>query len=115
MACTLQPSAAQSHHQQPRATPGCTALPLTPSPSTRLPCHQLTGVTQRRWLAFCNPPLRNLITSSLKSDDWIRDLYKLKGLAPLADDPAFQQQWQQVKVQAKDKAAALIERLTGGC
>ena len=72
-------------------------------------------MTQRRWLAFCNPPLRNLITSSLKSDDWIRDLYKLRGLAPLADDPAFQQQWQQVKVQAKHKAAALIERLTGGC
>jgi len=34
-------------------------------------------VTQRRWLAFCNPPLRNLLTKTLGSDAWITDLDQL--------------------------------------
>jgi len=29
-------------------------------------------VTQRRWLAFCNPPLRQLISTTLGSEAWIR-------------------------------------------
>jgi starch phosphorylase len=36
------------------------------------------GVTPRRWLAFCNPPLRALITETLKSDTWINDLTQLE-------------------------------------
>jgi starch phosphorylase len=71
------------------------------------------GVTQRRWLAFCNPPLRDLVTAKLGSDGWIRDLYQLSALRAHADDEAFQAQWQEVKLTAKKKAAALIERLTG--
>ena len=30
------------------------------------------GVTQRRWLAFCNEPLRQLLTRRLGSDAWIK-------------------------------------------
>ena len=30
------------------------------------------GVTQRRWLAFCNEPLRELISERLGSEEWIR-------------------------------------------
>jgi hypothetical protein len=30
------------------------------------------GVTQRRWLAFCNEPLRRLISQRLGSEDWIK-------------------------------------------
>ncbi len=54
----------------------------------RLPCvaqlwphkfqNKTNGVTQRRWLAFCNPPLRKLVTAKLGSDEWIKDLYKLQ-------------------------------------
>ncbi len=40
--------------------------------------NKTNGVTQRRWLAFCNPPLRKLITETLGSDNWIRDLYAMK-------------------------------------
>lgn len=40
--------------------------------------NKTNGVTQRRWLAFCNPPLRNLLTAKLQSDEWISDLYKVK-------------------------------------
>ena len=44
--------------------------PTAPHPTALhpLPCHHPTGLTQCRWPAFCNPPLRNLITSSLKSN-----------------------------------------------
>lgn len=36
--------------------------------------NKTNGVTQRRWLAFCNPPLRQLITKTIGTDDWIKDL-----------------------------------------
>jgi hypothetical protein len=35
-------------------------------------------VTQRRWLAFCNPRLRELISKKLGSDAWIKDLNLLQ-------------------------------------
>ena len=40
--------------------------------------NKTNGVTPRRWLAFCNPPLRELITATLGSDAWINDLDQLK-------------------------------------
>lgn len=36
--------------------------------------NKTNGVTQRRWLAFCNPPLRQLITDTIGTDAWIKDL-----------------------------------------
>uniref|UniRef100_A0A7R9VNV1 Alpha-1,4 glucan phosphorylase n=1 Tax=Chlamydomonas euryale TaxID=1486919 RepID=A0A7R9VNV1_9CHLO len=75
--------------------------------------NKTNGVTQRRWLAFCNPPLRELITGKLGSDEWISDLYKVKDLASSADDPAFQAEWRACKAAAKVKTAALLKRLSG--
>ncbi len=43
--------------------------------------NKTNGVTPRRWLAFCNPPLRELITATLGGDAWINDLNQLKVLA----------------------------------
>jgi hypothetical protein len=40
--------------------------------------NKTNGVTQRRWLAFCNPRLRDLITSALGSQAWIKDLSQLQ-------------------------------------
>lgn len=40
--------------------------------------NKTNGVTQRRWLAFCNPPLRSLISTKLGSEAWIKDLYQLQ-------------------------------------
>eukprot|EP00878_Enallax_costatus_P000865 GHUV01000991.1.p1 GENE.GHUV01000991.1~~GHUV01000991.1.p1 ORF type:complete len:874 (+),score=316.12 GHUV01000991.1:204-2825(+) len=75
--------------------------------------NKTNGVTQRRWLAFCNPPLRRLITETLGSDEWITDLDRLTGLRPHADDPQLQAKWRAVKQQAKQRAAAKIQQLTG--
>lgn len=40
--------------------------------------NKTNGVTPRRWLAMCNPPLRALITETLGSDAWITDLDMLQ-------------------------------------
>ena len=42
--------------------------------------NKTNGVTPRRWLAFCNPPLRQLISDTLGTDDWISDLNLLQVL-----------------------------------
>ncbi len=36
--------------------------------------NKTNGVTQRRWLAFCNPPLRALLSEALGGQRWITDL-----------------------------------------
>lgn len=75
--------------------------------------NKTNGVTQRRWLAFCNPPLRNLLTKTLGTESWITHLDELKALRLQASDPQLQKEWQEVKLEAKVKAANLIEKLTG--
>ena len=40
--------------------------------------NKTNGVTPRRWLAFCNPPLAQLITSTLGHDNWVKHLDKLQ-------------------------------------
>jgi glycogen phosphorylase len=43
-------------------------------------------------------------------DAWHSDLDQLRGLEPLADDPAFQAEWRNVKLIAKRALASLLER-----
>nr|AGV05361.1 starch phosphorylase [Dunaliella salina] len=75
--------------------------------------NKTNGVTQRRWLAFCNPPLRKLISRTLGNEEWITDLYKVQELRKYADNAAFQAEWQQAKKEAKQRAVGMIERLCG--
>lgn len=74
--------------------------------------NKTNGVTPRRWLAFCNPELRDLITTTLGSDDWIKDLDQLVALRKYADDPEFQARWQEIKEIKKRKAMDFIEKTT---
>lgn len=39
--------------------------------------NKTNGVTPRRWLAFCNPPLRALISRTLGDELWINKLTRL--------------------------------------
>jgi starch phosphorylase len=71
--------------------------------------NKTNGVTQRRWLAHCNPALRELITESI-GEDWVCQLDRLRELAPLADDSAFRQRWRAVKRANKERLAALVKR-----
>jgi starch phosphorylase len=77
----------------------------------RLWPHKLTnvtnGVTPRRWMVLSNPRLARLISSAI-GDGWITDLYKLRKLEPLVDDPAFCEKWQQVKFDNKQDICAMF-------
>jgi len=47
--------------------------------------NKTNGVTQRRWLALCNPELSKFITERI-GDKWLTDLDELKKLRPYAND-----------------------------
>ncbi len=75
-------------------------------------CNVTNGVTPRRFVAVSNPPLARLLTRHI-GDGWLRDLYQLRRLEPLAEDAAFRRDWRAVKLTAKRGLAALIETCTG--
>lgn len=74
--------------------------------------NKTNGVTQRRWLAWCNPDLSQLLNETI-GENWITNLTELKKLAPLAHDKPFQQKWQQAKLENKKRLAALVKQSCG--
>jgi starch phosphorylase len=70
--------------------------------------NKTNGVTQRRWMAACNPGLRELLSETI-GDGWIADLSQLKELVPYADDRKFQKRWDEVKRESKERLAALVQ------
>ncbi|KAI4453513.1 glycogen phosphorylase [Holotrichia oblita] len=74
--------------------------------------NKTNGITQRRWLALCNPKLSNLITDAI-GNEWITDLDRLTGLKPLAKDKAFQQKFMDIKRDNKVKLSNYIESTMG--
>jgi starch phosphorylase len=74
--------------------------------------NETNGVTPRRWLRTCNPPLSALVTEAI-GDRWIRDLDQLEKLVPLADDAEFRARWREVKQANKVKLAALVQKRLG--
>ena len=70
------------------------------------------GITPRRWLYQANPLLAWLITDRI-GPGWVRRLDDLTQLAPLADDPDFRRQWQDVKLANKRRLARHILSRTG--
>jgi starch phosphorylase len=69
--------------------------------------NKTNGITQRRWLKYCNPWLADLISSKI-GDSWTTNLDELKKLIPLAEDPEFQQLWIEVKRANKQRLADYI-------
>lgn len=64
------------------------------------------GVTQRRWLYLSNPELSELITKTLGSNNWIKNLDELKKLEEFANDNDFINKFIEIKqtkkIQLKD-------------
>ena len=58
--------------------------------------NKTNGITQRRWLAHCNPRLSALITGAI-GDKWITQLDELERLIPLSKDAAFEKSFMDVK------------------
>ncbi len=70
------------------------------------------GVTPRRWIKVCNPDLADILTRRL-GDGWVSDLSRLEQIADLADDPAFQSLFREVKRANKQRLAQLVRRSVG--
>ena len=70
------------------------------------------GITPRRWLMQANPALSELIGSVI-GNEWIHDLSHLSELAAYADDPEFQQRWQEVRKRNKKLLARYVLRKLG--
>ena len=70
--------------------------------------NKTNGVTQRRWLASCNPGLASLITEKI-GDEWVTDLDRLDGLRAYADDKEFQKRWRSVKLLNKVALSGELE------
>ncbi len=74
--------------------------------------NKTNGITQRRWLKYCNPWLADLISSKI-GDDWTTNLDELKKLIPFAENAEFQQMWIEVKRANKRKLADYIREHNG--
>lgn len=66
--------------------------------------NKTNGITQRRWLALCNPELASFITERI-GDKWITELNDLKKLEPYANDEASLKQFLEIKKQKKIQLA----------
>jgi starch phosphorylase len=74
--------------------------------------NKTNGVTPRRFLALSNPGLRALIDRSI-GDGWLTHLDRLRGLEAFIEDPAFRQEWRNVKRANKARLAELVYTQTG--
>jgi starch phosphorylase len=71
--------------------------------------NKTNGVTQRRWLGWCNRPLTEHLDLIL-GDGWITDLSMLDTLKEYVDDPDFRQTWREAKRTNKERLAALVKQ-----
>jgi starch phosphorylase len=69
--------------------------------------NKTNGVTPRRWLAMCNPGLREALDETIGTG-WVNDLEQLHKLAPYADDPAFRERWHEIKQANKARVAQMV-------
>lgn len=85
--------------------------------------NKTNGVTPRRWMAWANPALSNLISDTLSKqekgqasvarEDWLVEMSKLRGLSVHADDAAFRAKWRSIKQANKKLLAEMVKRDCG--
>ena len=74
--------------------------------------NKTNGVTPRRWLAMCNPQLRQLLDQSIGTA-WVTDLNALAQLKDHVDDSKFRARWHAIKQANKERLALLVQRECG--
>ena len=74
--------------------------------------NKTNGITQRRFLLHGNPLLADWVTKKV-GDEWITDLTKLEGIAPLADDAKAREEFMEIKFKNKQRLAAYIKEHNG--
>ena len=74
--------------------------------------NKTNGVTPRRWLLLCNPPLARVVTEAI-GDGWVTDLEQLRRLAPLAEDRSLRDAFLAAKRESKAAFAAWLKARHG--
>ena len=74
--------------------------------------NKTNGVTQRRWLAHCNPGLSALLDEAA-GPGWVADMGKLEALVPMSEDEGFRARWRDVKRANRERLGDLLEAGTG--
>jgi len=74
--------------------------------------NKTNGVTPRRWLAACNPELRELLDTTI-GDQWVTKLDQLDKLSDHVNDDKLRAEWRQVKFSNKRRLAQLVKQDTG--
>ena len=74
--------------------------------------NKTNGITPRQWLMSANPGLSKLIRSAIGTG-WMKNLFLLKQLIPLADDVGFRTDWQHIREENKKRLADYIHRKVG--
>lgn len=69
--------------------------------------NKTNGITQRRWLALCNPELSAFITN-LISDSWITDLSNLEKLKEFCENPSVIADFNSIKLKKKQQLSDYI-------
>jgi glycogen phosphorylase len=75
--------------------------------------NKTNGITQRRWLALCNPNYSKFITDLLGTNKWIKNLHLLKGLEKYEEDKEVLRAFMAIKTENKRKLAAYILKQEG--
>ncbi len=74
--------------------------------------NKTNGVTQRRWMASCNPGLKTLLDEKI-GEKWVTELTQLSKIEDFVNDKPFRQTWMAVKRENKQRLADLVEKETG--
>ncbi|WP_187428831.1 Maltodextrin phosphorylase [Roseobacter fucihabitans] len=74
--------------------------------------NQTNGITPRRWLYSCNPPLRNLINETIGTG-WPDDLQQLDGLSDHVGDAGFIEKFQVAKDANKARLCDWLHKRDG--
>ncbi len=74
--------------------------------------NKTNGVTQRRWLAHCNPGQRDLMNEAI-GDGWLNDLSEISKLKPFAKDAGFCKKWAETKLANKRDLISYVQQNTG--
>ena len=74
--------------------------------------NKTNGVTPRRWLASCNPELRQLLDNTI-GNQWVTRLDQLDNLSAHVNDEKLRSDWRQVKYSNKRKLAEMVKQDCG--
>lgn len=74
--------------------------------------NETNGITQRRWLALCNPELSGFIIERI-GDGWLTKLDELKQLEHYASDPESLSRFIEIKNEKKRQLADWIQKQEG--